>query len=105
MNIQEKFAKPSTIDGFGYAPINVLVPPHKEIPPDYQGRAKFEQLQSKWFFKGLDEGEMPAAKPGIDEQMAMKHLYTVQNNREIKHEHKIAGVAWLMSMWFELPKS
>jgi hypothetical protein len=40
-------------------------------------------------------------KEGIDRSVAMRHLKCIMSSWEPQHEHKTAGVAYLMSLWFE----
>ena len=54
---------------------------------------------------GLDvEKDLPPIKPikqGISLSLALRHLGACLSSWEPKHEHKTAGVAYLMSLWFE----
>lgn len=84
--------------------IKDLMPPYEEIPnefKDWNNKNKWLQLQSKWFYEGLKKYEIPKAKAGINQQAALAHLQAIQASFEPKHEHKVAAVAYLMSLWFE----
>jgi len=38
--------------------------------------------------------------PKIDSQLAWRHIMTCLKSFEPKHEHKMAGVGYLLSLWF-----
>lgn len=77
--------------------------PLNDIPKDYPHKKFYTDLQSRWFFAGLSLDDIPDAKEGIDETMALRHLQAIQRSFEPKHEHKQACVAYLMSLWFSEP--
>jgi len=80
-----------------------LMPDYSAIPDEYKrGNTPFNKIQSEWFFKGLKAWPL-TPKPGIDQKAALRHLSAIQGSWEPKHEHKTAGVAYLMSLWFESP--
>ncbi|MBD2076328.1 hypothetical protein H6F86_21075 [Phormidium sp. FACHB-592] len=82
--------------------VSSLMPPYAEIPDEYRNRrSPYADLTSEWFFSGLSENKIKA-KPGIDEDSALRHLSTIMRSFEPKHEHKIAAVAYLMSQWFDI---
>ena len=79
--------------------VSGLMPPHKDIPREFNSdRNEWTLWQRKWFFEGLDV--TPEPKAGIDADKAMRHLATIQRSWMPKHEHKEAAVAWLMSRWY-----
>ena len=83
--------------------VGTYLPPISEIPDEFvRGKSEWCKIVSNLFFKG---GSLPSVKPGIDAAKAKRHLMTVLGSFEPKHEHKEAGAAWLMSMWYELPKA
>lgn len=78
-----------------------LMPPYKDIPDDYKrGHTKWNKLFNDWFFGGLKSLDV-APKKGIDKQKALTHIRAIMVSFEPQHEHKEAGVAYLMSEWFE----
>lgn len=86
--------------------ITDMMPPYADIPDEFKelNRRNFwQKLQSKWFSAGLGQSQLLKAKEGIDRQDAIAHLEYIQGSWEPKHEHKSAGVAYLFSLWFELP--
>lgn len=82
-----------------------LMPAMEDIPAEFKRwhGTPYNELQAKWFYEGLDAGVL-VAKPGIDRNTALRHLQTIQGSWEPKHEHKEAGVAYLMSLWFDIAK-
>jgi len=40
-------------------------------------------------------------KEGIDPQMAFRHIKACLGDWGPKHEHKFAGCAYLLSLWFD----
>lgn len=84
--------------------VRQLMPEMKDIPEDFKrgvGDArKWHDWQSKWFFSGLKEEDLPTPKDGIDLNTAMRHLGAIQSSFSPKHEHKQSAVAWLASKWF-----
>lgn len=100
-----EWAKPKPVDPVNFAfPANVIgkfLPRMADIPEEFKDRHNpWCDVVQTLFFKG---GELPATKPGVNAGAAYKHLYTVLRSFEPQHEHKIAGAAWLMSMWYEQP--
>lgn len=80
-----------------------LMPDYAAIPVVFKKWDNpYCKLVSKWFFEGLTGNEFQA-KPGIDKQKAIRHLQCILGSFEPKHEHKEAAVAYLMSLWFDLP--
>ena len=83
--------------------VGTLLPPMSEIPEDFRKhRNGWCTIAMKLFFSG---GKLPQVKEGIDAGKAKRHLMAVLGSFEPKHEHKEAGAGWLMSMWYEQPKS
>lgn len=78
--------------------VGTLLPMPDDIPEEFKDHHnRWNRFVSHLFFRG---GAMPAAKEGIVLQCAVRHLRAVLGSFEPKHEHKIAGAAWLASMWF-----
>jgi hypothetical protein len=85
-----------------------ILPPYAKIPDEFKRSrgTRWNKIVSKWFFSGIG-GAKFQAKAGIDEKMALANLGCVLGSFEPKHEHKEAGAAYLMSLWFdsvELPQ-
>jgi hypothetical protein len=86
---------------FGTRAMDIL-PKYSEIPEEFlRDSHPWVAWQRGWFFKGLKK--YPKPKEGIDRDLAMANLACCQHSFEPKHEHKMAGVAYLASLWFESP--
>ena len=81
-----------------------------EIMPDYYNDIPKEfydmynpwcRWQSDWFFNGISKDTVKV-KDGINADHAWRHLYRIQSSFQPKHEHKMAAVAYLASLWFDL---
>lgn len=83
------------------------LPKMEDIPEEFKGSNEFVRISQKWFFSGLnslsDEGLTP--KKGVDLREAMLALRACLTSMELSHEHKHAGVAYLLSEWFDLDRS
>lgn len=88
--------------GGGPGAMAKLLPPYASVPDEFKNdRSPYCKLVSEWFFRGLDKKRLKV-KDGIDESVAWRHMKTIMGSFEPKHEHKEAGVAYLMSQWFDL---
>lgn len=77
-----------------------FLPPYELIPDEFKfGRTKWNRLFSDWFFNGLKALSV-SPKEGIDPQKAMRCIRAHMGSFSPKHEHKKAGVAYMMSMLF-----
>ncbi len=68
---------------------------------------EFRNYRSPWCHhaQAAFSGKFDAAftlRDGVDIKLASRHLRACLSSYEPKHEHKIAGVAYLMSLWFEI---
>lgn len=64
----------------------------------------FEDTGGGWSFLNLCErrdGELWGQHQDCDANDALANIQTALRSFEPKHEHKMAGVAYLMSMWLE----
>lgn len=97
--------KPKQIDDVGIAfatSIEGFLPPYSAIPNEFKdGRTEWNKIFSKWFYSGLPKGTKFIPKEGINENEALRHLQYCMRSWEPKHEHKEAGVAYLLSQWFQ----
>lgn len=101
---EDRFAQPATVDAaemvFG-GKMSQLLPPYASIPDEFKDHyGQWNKLASGWFFGGLPKGTAFIPKDGIDAGKAVAHLRAILVSFEPKHEHKEAGVAYLMSKWF-----
>ena len=79
-----------------------LLPPIADIPGEFRrGDNEFFRVVSRWFHDGLPNGTEFIPKAGIDASKALRHVQAILCSFQPKHEHKIAGVAYLLSLWFE----
>lgn len=86
---------PTSVDG--------LMPAYKDIPKefrDWNSPGKWNKVMSDWFYKGLKNAKWKP-KPGVDEAKALRHIKYILGSWEPKHEHKAAGVAYLLNEWFK----
>lgn len=91
--------KPETVFG---GDIKKLMPTMDNIPVEFRRDSnKWVQVQSHWFYKGLPGTTVVKTKEGINAKEAFDHLSAIQSSFDPKHEHKMAGVAYLMSLWFD----
>jgi hypothetical protein len=103
----EKFTapyKPIPVNDAMYAfPANVvgvMLPEWDDIPKDFQdwnGRNKWIKRADNWFCQGIENP--PEAQEGFNKKEVYRHLSCCMRSFQPKHEHKIAGVAYLMSLW------
>lgn len=103
-----KYAKPLEVDQATFAfpakVIGELLPETHEIPEEFDDMSP--TLGRPWvnlahgIFFGSFKEMWYSEKPGIDLVAAQRHLSAVLRSFQPKHEHKIAGVAYLMSLWF-----
>jgi hypothetical protein len=88
-----------------------LLPKWEIIPEEFKQGGSFRntwvRIVDEMFF-GMKGGvaEQYAMEPveGIDFEAASRHLQAALRSFQPKHEHKIAGVAYLSSLWFRLVK-
>jgi len=85
---------------FGGRNMNMLLPAWDDIPEEFQsGNTKWNALFNKLFYDGEVKGSITGVE-GIDPRKAGRHIRAIMISREPKHEHKEAGCAFLMSLWF-----
>lgn len=101
-----KFNKPQVVEGIDLAfggDMKKLLPPMSEIPEEFQrNKTEWNKLVSTWFFRGLKSFDC-VPKSGIDKGVALGHISAIMRSWEPQHEHKEAGCAYLLSLWFEKP--
>jgi hypothetical protein len=101
MASNNQFTQPTAIDevtaAFPAIVIGKLLPRQMDIPEEFKSRHNaYSKLASEWFTQGV---EAIAFNAGIDALTAGRHLQACLGSYEPRHEHKIAGVAYLMSLW------
>lgn len=104
----ERFAEPTEVSDAQVAfpaTLDGLLPPWDEVPEEfrrgYYGGHEWCDAAAHWFYKGLEKA--PTFKAGIDPSTALRHLKCCLGSFEPKHEHKIAGVGYLLSLWCKKP--
>ena len=77
-----------------------LLPLWEDIPAEFNSHHnKWATLVSNIFFKGGSVADWVAVD-GIDRSEALRHFKAILGSFGPKHEHKIAGRAYMLSMWF-----
>lgn len=100
----KKYPVPTDIDRVDIAFGNTkYLPPKEEIPEEFwNDNHPACQAAQQLFFKGgklSDHGFKP--KEGIDVGRASMAIGAILASWEPKHEHKIAGVGFLINQWFD----
>lgn len=88
-----EFAFPATPPG---------LPAWDEIPDEFKkshGNAWVEVVEV-WFNSGWPDGWVVLPREGVDPKKAFIAMAACLQSFEPKHEHKIAGVAFMLSDWF-----
>lgn len=98
-----KWATPQAVYGidlvFG-GDMRKLLPPMNEIPGEFKHHNPWVTCVATWFAIGLKKPKF-VMKDGIDKAMALKHIGAILRSFDPSHEHKEAGCAYLMSLWFD----
>jgi len=84
--------------------IGKFLPPKEEIPEEFRENwqhCKWSSLAQDWFYEGLPADVEFHMKDGVDGAKAFRHLSVCLRSYEPSHQHKIAGVAYLMDCWME----
>lgn len=81
------------------------LPDYGEIPNQFKSHngTPWNGLVSKLFFAGVSNLSLSPAD-GVDPGKAARHIKALLGSFEPKHEHKEAGVAYLMSRYFTAAK-
>lgn len=78
-----------------------LLPPYEAIPEQFHSLGDpWHRFASDWFVYGLKE-VLIEPREGIDTSKALRHLRAIMGSFQPKHEHKIAGCAYLCDLWFK----
>ncbi|MBN4867415.1 MULTISPECIES: hypothetical protein [Enterobacterales] len=84
---------------FGPPDIEKFLPKWDLIPDEFkQGKNPWIVFIERWFYHGLECP--PAAKEGVELKWALAHIVVILKSFDPKHEQKIAGCAYLASLWF-----
>lgn len=102
--LEENWAQPKAVTDLDVAlgaGALALMPARDEIPQEFHHQTcPWVKFQSDWFSRGLRRSSI-TPKDGVDMTAALRHLSAIQGSWEPKHEHKMAGVAFLASLWFD----
>ncbi len=99
----QPIAIPKSMQVFPARVTGVYLPPIDEVPDEFQhGQTKWEKFVSTMFYMGWD-GVNPTLvkREGVDAEAGFLQVRTVLGSFEPKHEHKEAGAAYLLSLFFE----
>jgi len=78
-----------------------LFPKEEDVPEAFFDRENpWAMFARRWFNEGCSTDSL-IPKFGIDKGQAIRHLKVCMGSFAPRHEHKIAGVAYLLSQWFE----
>jgi len=77
------------------------LPAYASVPDEFKrmNGTKWNKLFSDWFYGGMKSLRL-APNEGVDKDAALKHIRALMKSCKSKHEHKEAGVAYLMSKYF-----
>lgn len=105
-DLEKIYEKPHEVDQVTLAfpaRLGVLLPDYDLLPDNYRSLDAWGCDRAEaWMFGMLKEyGEIGVAKPGIDFNLAIRHLTAILHSFEPKHEHKIAGAGYLIEKWFD----
>lgn len=82
---------------FPHSVIGKLLPEWDVIPDEFKSHHhKYAELARKWMYQGIKAIRF---NPEIDAHTAGRHIQACLGSYEPKFQHKIAGVAYLMSIW------
>jgi hypothetical protein len=87
---------------FGAQDIGKMMPAYGDIPEEFKNfnsSNKWLSLVKDMFFSGLKSLEL-TPKDGVDVTLAKRHIRSIMVSYRPKHEHKIAGCAFLFNEWF-----
>jgi hypothetical protein len=79
-----------------------ILPTRQHIPNAFRHhRSIWHEITEQWFYRGMGDSVSFYPKEGIDAEKAFKTLQGIMRSWAPKHEDKMEGVAYLMSLWFD----
>jgi hypothetical protein len=82
--------------------VSHLMPTYEDIPSEFKRWSnKWNRLAQYLFSKGLSKEAQVVQKSGVDVEKAFNQIQAILSSFEPSHEHKLAGVAFLLNEWFE----
>jgi hypothetical protein len=99
------FSKPVPVEDaeltFG-GDMTKLLPDYKLVPDEFKNHHnQWHKLVDTRFFQGFSGDVTVDPKEGIDPNLAIRHIKAILRSWSPKHEHKTAGCAYLLSLWFK----
>ena len=83
---------------FSYFILQKYLPEYEDISKEFKEfKNRWVQLSEDMFYVDMIK---LTPKEGVDEEKAMKHIISISTSDKIKHEHKVAGCAFLFNEWF-----
>lgn len=81
-----------------------FIPPYEQLPQEFKSYGSKNvcweiRLFTDWFYRGVKYLVL-VPREGVDKEKALRHVRYVMGSWEPKHEHKTAGVAFLLREWF-----
>lgn len=84
-----------------FGKIGGLLPDYNDIPDEFKKfQNKWYKIASNWFYEGINKEAQVEFREGVDPSDALRHISTILGSYTPKHEHKISGVAFLLSEFF-----
>lgn len=80
--------------------MKTLLPKWEDIPEEFKKSNKWTPVFTTWMFKGLPSDVEFHGKEGVDPKKAFNHIRAIMVSFAPKHEHKEAGITYLMDQWF-----
>lgn len=77
-----------------------LLPPVEDIPKEFFGENKWTRLADLCFAGTPPLGTLVTPKPTLDYELVVRQIKACLGSFEPKHQNKIAGVAYLLSLFF-----
>jgi hypothetical protein len=78
-----------------------ILPPYKDIAEEFKRDSnKWVKVAHDWFYCGLKEDKWKP-KDGVDQNKALRVIQACLGDFSPSQEHKMAGVAFLLSEWFD----
>jgi len=103
----DKWKRPQKIESvnmvFGTV-IETYMPKWTDLPEDFRRERgievqKWGRIVDDLFFRGATNIRCIVKDPTIDQKDIMRHIAVLLHSFEPSHEHKTAGVAYLLSLW------
>jgi len=81
--------------------IDKFLPPYDYIPNVFKDESHpFHKLARKIFYRGLGAGSILSPREGIDQEKALRQIQACLGSFQPAHQHKEAGVAYLLNNFF-----